>query len=264
MVATELRSEAPSLAASPRISFSHDLSQHDVVPIEPSHHHFRSNSSAIDFNFSVICESFDHESSSADELFSDGKLLPSQIKTKPILIPPNGTNQTHQPETNLDDSKTEGLVKSSDEKQSSARSFWRFKRSCSLNGGGGCGGGGGGGYGRGLWPLPPLLSRSLSTGSAPAPAPVAGSSKTQSKSRATVSSKQNWLRSFFSTNSAAKAQVNSSCSSGNYSKPPLKKKGRGSYGKGVVRVNPVLNVPSGNLFGFGSIFSNGKDKNKKK
>uniref|UniRef100_A0A2P2QKH4 Uncharacterized protein n=1 Tax=Rhizophora mucronata TaxID=61149 RepID=A0A2P2QKH4_RHIMU len=44
-----------------------------------------------------------------------------------------------------------------------------------------------------------------------------------------------------------------------YQKPPLKK----NYGN-VVRVNPVLNVPSGNLFGLVSIFSNAKDKNKKK
>ncbi|GFY84788.1 hypothetical protein Acr_03g0015620 [Actinidia rufa] len=44
-------------------------------------------------------------------------------------------------------------------------------------------------------------------------------------------------------------------------KPPLKKN-YGAYGNGV-RINPVLNVPSGSLFGLGSIF-NGKEKSKRK
>ncbi|KAF7130854.1 hypothetical protein RHSIM_Rhsim10G0068100 [Rhododendron simsii] len=240
MAATELRSEEPSLAASPRISFSHDLSQYDVVPVEP--HPSRLNSTGVDFNFSVVREGPDHELFSADELFSDGKLLPSQIKTKPIImIPPN---ETHQSETNPENPKTEDS-RASEEKQSKTTSFWPFKRSCSVSGGG---------YGRGFCPLP-LLSRSYSTGSA-----AASSSKTL---KTTAFSRENWQRNLFSSSlssSSSKSQGNTCCSGGNYWKPPVKKKG---YGK-AVRVNPVLNVPSGNLFGLGSIFSNGKDKNKKK
>lgn len=114
-----------------------------------------------------------------------------------------------------------------------SKSFWRFKRSSSLN----CGSG----YGPSLCPLP-LLSRSNSTGSA-------------------ASQKQNSKKNH---PSVAVPKIPSQYSStwGSYQKPPLKKS-YGSYGNGGgVRVNPVLNVHSGNLFGLGSIF--GKEKSKRK
>ncbi|GMP53155.1 hypothetical protein CsSME_00018710 [Camellia sinensis var. sinensis] len=81
-MAVELCSEnsSPGLITSPRISFSHDLSQSDIVPIEQCV--LRSNSSSgIDFNF-CIRDGYDQLSSSADELFSDGKILPVQIRQK--------------------------------------------------------------------------------------------------------------------------------------------------------------------------------------
>lgn len=156
------------------------------------------------------------------------------------MIPPN---ETHQSETNPENPKTEDS-RASEEKQSKTTSFWPFKQSSSVSGGG---------YGRGFCPLP-LLSRSHSTGSA-----AVSSSKTLKTTR------ENWQRNSFSSSlsSSSTSQGNTCCSGGNYWKPPVKKKGYGGYGK-AVRVNPVLNVPSGNLFGLGSIFSNGKDKNKKK
>ncbi|GMP41942.1 hypothetical protein CsSME_00011858 [Camellia sinensis var. sinensis] len=58
---------SPGLITSPRISFSHDLSQSDIVPIKQRV--LRSNS-------------YDQQSSSADELFSDGKILLVQIRQK--------------------------------------------------------------------------------------------------------------------------------------------------------------------------------------
>ncbi|XP_047968847.1 uncharacterized protein LOC125212661 [Salvia hispanica] len=215
-MAIEVFPDSPSASGiSPRISFSHDLTQSDVVPIEQ---YIRSaaSSSSIDFDFCVFRESFDHESSSADELFFDGKILPIQIK-KRLAPPPPPAPLPPPPPPPL----------KSEEKQ---KSFWRFKRSSSLN----CGSG----YGRTLCPLP-LLSRSNSTGS------------TASGKRSSIS-KQNLLKS----NSSQKQQP----MSGYSSKPPLKKNGQFSH-----KFSPVLNVPPATIFGLGSIFSGGgKDRIRKK
>nr|GMD00907.1 uncharacterized protein LOC109177542 isoform X2 [Ipomoea batatas] len=122
-MAVELCSEdSRSIIMSPRISFSGDVSPAEVVPVEQRNMRVSSSSSSsIDFDFCVL----DYESSSADELFLDGKILPIEIKRR------------------MDDG--------ADRKQSSKP--WRFRRSSSLS----CGSGA-------LCPLP-LLSRSNSTGS---------------------------------------------------------------------------------------------------
>lgn len=242
---------------SPRISFSHDFSQSDVIPVEK--HPLRSNSSglnsSIDFDFCVL-ESLELESSSADELFSDGVILPTQIKNSnnnvllkqktqlapPPPIPPQ--RQLPPSQTVCENASSTIITKSSkreshklsdevDEKQGS-KSFWRFKRSSSC----------GSGYGRSLCPLP-LLSRSNSTGSSPL-----------SKEGHHV--KQNSQKRSSSTRSSSQSLA----SSHNHQKPPLKRS-HGAYANGV-RVSPVLNVPSANLFGLGSIFSSNRDKSKKK
>lgn len=251
-MAIDLYSETSNInmAVSPRISFSHDFLQSDVIPVEQ--HPLRSNSSrlssSIDFDFCVR-ESFDQESSSAEELFSDGKILPTEIKKKitptkqteqfpshPPLPPPrasgNGLKKENSKESKAASNEAAG------EKQSS-KSFWRFKRSSSC----------GSGYGRSLCPLPPLLSRSNSTGSA-----------TNNVKRASLSSDGQNPKQSSQKNASLKSPLSSASTS--YPKPPLKK-GHGTYGNGV-RVTPVLNVPPANLFGLGSIFSHSKDKNKKK
>ncbi|XP_022759940.1 uncharacterized protein LOC111306306 [Durio zibethinus] len=255
-MAVELCSE--NSGTSPRISFSHDLCHFDVVPVEQRPLRSKSSGldSSIDFDFCVR-ESFEQESSSADELFSDGKILPTKIKKKDVpskqtdqSLPPQPlprSNSVHEEANNVtDNSKKESwkenkitrdeTVDEVDEKQNS-KSFWRFKRSSSLN----CGSG----YGRSLCPLL-LLSRSYSTGSTP-------NVKQASISKDSHNHKQN---------SHKHANSSSYKSSTSYQKPPLRKSYK-PYGN-VVRVNPVLNVPSGNLFGLGSIFFNGKDKNHKK
>lgn len=225
------------VSMSPRISFSHDFSQKGPIPIEK--HPLRSNSSnsnsSIDFDFCVN-ENSEHESSSADELFSHGIILPTQIKkktknvplkqttiqpTKPqhYALPPlyaNGSKNSKKMSTkDVKDLSNDEV----DEKHGSNKSFWGFKRSSSC----------GSGYGRSLCPLP-LISRSHSTGS---------SKKNSSTSRSSYS---------FGSNNHQKAQV--------------KRCHGGAYGNNSVRVNPLLNVPCSNLFGFGSIFS--KVRNKKK
>ncbi|KAJ9564369.1 hypothetical protein OSB04_000335 [Centaurea solstitialis] len=127
---------ANNVTMSPRISFSHDLSHSDTVPVEQL---LRSlSSSNVDFNFCVQ----QNHASMADELFSDGKIIATQIKQRPPpppqppQSPPNNRNQPPPME------------------RSPSRSFWGFKRSSSC----------GNGYARSLCPIP-LLSRSNSTGS---------------------------------------------------------------------------------------------------
>lgn len=257
--------EIPLPVMSPRISFSHDFCTNEAIPVE-QRPNSRSNSSGFnstfDFDF-CIRECSDHESSSADEIFSHGQILPLEIKKKPEEF----HQRLHQPSSSdhsppltraksLDANAEKCLKKDrsaneikaawsdSEEKQSSnsnsnsnSKSFWRFKRSSSC----------GSGYTRSLCPLP-LLSRSNSTGSAP-------SNKQTSLSKEGATQKQSSHR------NASKNSVQCSSSMG-HQKPPLKKL-HGSYGN-VVQVNPILNVHSGNLFGLGSIFSSGKDRSKKK
>ncbi|XP_022133535.1 uncharacterized protein LOC111006095 [Momordica charantia] len=247
-------------AMSPRISFSHDFCQSEAIPVE-QRPKSRSNSSglnsSIDFDF-CIRECSDQESSSADEIFSHGRILPLEIKKKPedppVLIDQSSSAPAPLARTRSLDADVEKCLKKdrsskeikaansdSEEKQSSnSKSFWRFKRSSSC----------GSGYTHSLCPLP-LLSRSNSTGSAPnikrTPLSKDGASHKQSSHR----------------NSSKTSSSHSQCSSSmGYQKPPLKKV-HGSYGNGV-QVNPILNVHSGNLFGLGSIFSSAKDRSKKK
>ncbi|XP_038884074.1 uncharacterized protein LOC120075010 [Benincasa hispida] len=250
-------------AMSPRISFSHDFSLTEPIPVEqrPSSRSKSSSgfNSSFDFDF-CIPECSDHESSSADEIFSHGKILPLQIKKKPDEpLDHSSSNHSHASLTrtkSLDLNADKCLKKDpslkeikatsndSEEKQSSnsnsnsnSKSFWRFKRSSSC----------GSGYTRSLCPLP-LLSRSNSTGSA-------------SNIKRTPLSKDGVHQKQSSHRNASKNSLQCSSSIG-YQKPPLKKV-HGSYGNGV-QVNPILNVHSGNLFGLGSIFSSAIDRSKKK
>ncbi|KAF5748012.1 hypothetical protein HS088_TW05G00744 [Tripterygium wilfordii] len=235
---------------SPRISFSHDLSQFEVVPIE-QRQPYRSNSpsNSTDFDFCVRKSSDqEYNYSSADELFSDGKMLPTQIKKKNKTFPPNQTNPSPSPSPSPPDTNSHVKTENPDKldngeeagqnKQSNSKSFWKFKKSRSLN----CGSG----YGRGLCPLP-LLSRSNSTGSAP-----------NSAKRPPLISKD--------TQKQSTQRTSSSSSIKSSQKPPLNKSSCvSSYGNNGVRVNPVLNVSSGNLFGLGSTFFHGnKERSKKK
>ncbi|XP_028795119.1 uncharacterized protein LOC114760761 [Neltuma alba] len=245
---------------SPRISFSYDFHS-NAIPVEQ--HLSRSNSwglnnPSFDFDFCVR-ESFDQEASSADELFSDGRLLPSEIKKKKKKNFPQKQTDHHQfllphqhrsppPEAVRENvsimkvSKPERLKEEADvEKQvHNHKSFWRFKRSKSY----------GTGYGRSLCPLP-LLSRSYSTGST--------SPSTSSVKKNMSVSKEGKNNNTQKLHASARSSSSSLCHN-SYLKPPLKKS-QASYGNGVP---VILHVPSANLFGFGSIFSKSKDKTKRK
>uniref|UniRef100_A0A7C8ZB19 Uncharacterized protein n=1 Tax=Opuntia streptacantha TaxID=393608 RepID=A0A7C8ZB19_OPUST len=228
---------------SPRISFSHDLNQSDIIPIE------RLSSSLpdydFDFDFCVSKRSFDQESSLADELFANGIILPIQIKNK--SMPRKSVSASSSP---LSASSVPRQEESNEreEKQGSSKSFWKFKRSKSFN----CGSL----YKKGLlWPLP-LLSRSKSTGST-------ASDKGSMSPKDEVSHHQNHDN--FNGGLTQHYQKNRS-SPQHQQKPPLKKNygSASSYNYGVLQVSPVLHVPTEKLLGLASIFSYGKDKGKKK
>lgn len=256
-MALELCSENCGVSSvSPRISFSHDFSQSDFIPVEQ--HPIRSKSSglnsSIDFDFNVSESLNLEESSSAAELFSDGRILPAEIKKKQVPLKQGLTTQSSSPNPPLNpsysssnnESNGKNLRKESKflndevcEKQSSnSKSFWSFKRSSSC----------GSGYGRSLCPLP-LLSRSNSTGSSTSSV----NNKRNSLSKEGISTVKSNSQKLSST------RLSNSSGSNSYLKPPLNKS-YGSHGHSV-RVNPVLNVPPANLFGLSSIFSN---KSKKK
>ncbi|CAH8383080.1 unnamed protein product [Eruca vesicaria subsp. sativa] len=273
MMALDLLSENSNM--SPRISFSRDFCQSDAIPVEKRPLRSSPNSkpsslnSSVDFDFCIpggvtSGESFDQGSWSADELFRNGKILPTEIKKtkkKDESPPPPEKHNKKISDTGLTEPAKPDIKKASKpveededdvvitEVKPNTKSFWGFKRSSSLN----CGSS----YGRSLCPLP-LLNRSNSTGSA--------SSKPKQSSR-----KQHTTEHIKLQQSSSLSSSSSSCSSSNsnFQKPPLKKNyggyGYGSHGSGT-RVSPVINmVPSGSLFGLGSIFSgNGRDKNKKR
>ncbi|KAF9608495.1 hypothetical protein IFM89_009861 [Coptis chinensis] len=177
-----------------------------------------------DFDF-CISESFEQDSSCAEELFSDGKILPLEIK-KQVLPPKPPTHPTSN-ENSKKESLKEIMEQSfkTEEKptssSSSTKSFWRFKRSSSC----------GNGYKRSLICSLPLLSRSNSTGSAPTP----------KRSSSLKDNHNKHLPKTPSSNGYTKSALSSS-SSYPYSTPqkPSQKKNYGSYNNGV-RISPLLN-----------------------
>lgn len=258
---------------SPRISFSHDLSPSDGAPMD---RHRRLDStlldSAPDFDFCIGVRNEHQSVSSADELFSNGKILPLQFKNpvsartnlsggirkqKPLpAISPKSLQSNQQQDQKKERLKEILAVSDADEKPAVSRSFWRFTRSSSLNFGSS--------HKVSLICSLPILSRSNSTGSA-----------NSNQRRPPLKDNYNY-KSLHKHQSNPSAKPPSLASSSSLHKPPLKKNNSGgkthfgSRGNGI-QINPVLNVPpciskgSMNLFGFGYFFCNGKDhKNKKK
>ncbi|KAI9094288.1 hypothetical protein K1719_026870 [Acacia pycnantha] len=200
------------------------------------------------------------ESSSADELFSYGILLPSerkknknknfppkQIDHQSVLPPLHKSLSTEaiqeNASTTMKVSKPERIKEEADvEKQGhNHKSFWRFKsKSC------------GTGYGRSLCPLP-ILSRSFSSGSSTSPSTSSSVKKNMSVSK---EGKNYYNNNTQKSHVSARSSSSSMGHSISYLKSPLKKS-QASYGNDIP---VILNVPSANPFGFGSIFSRSKDK----
>lgn len=248
-------------ALSPRISFSFNLCDLDAAqkaihssPSNPTTTCLPALDSRNEFEF-CLSESFEPESSSADELFSDGKILAAPVKKKngperrrhcncplPSLpspkesIPCNPTRHANMispdPEANCDgDMPHGGNIKDArsrggraDDKQS--RSFWRFRRSSSL--------GSVKSHGARLCFLP-LMPRSNSSGS---------SSPDMKQHRQGLPPPQ-----CSATKNNQKASSSRCCGSHHQQ-------------RGALQVSPVvLNVPAGDMFGLSSLFGSRKTKN---
>lgn len=120
---------------SPRISFSHDLCQAEVAE-EINEMESRRDTRLLDSNpdFEFISSScFAQESSSADELFSNGVIRPVQIQAN-IVAPSKRSSSSPAvslPPLHCPPVKKETSVR--EQKPQQAKSFWAFNRSCSLN-----------------------------------------------------------------------------------------------------------------------------------
>ncbi|KAL3336758.1 hypothetical protein AABB24_029432 [Solanum stoloniferum] len=284
-MAVDVCCEIASLVVSPRISFSHD----DGIPLEchQQQHHYRSDafllesSSTIDFDFDFCVSEKQLFISSADELFSNGKILPFEIKNSTPLTQINQSLQKQpkslqlqkQPQKPLLENGKENTKKKSlkeflsadlddDEEQETEKlpqpkPFWQFRRSSSLN------------YQNSH--ILQFLTRSNSTGSAPIQKnPKIYQKQSSQREQITVLRKSSSLS---SSSSSSSSSFSTNFSSFNQSHPlhsssskksqshPLKKSYSRSYGNGV-HVSPVLNIPQA-LFGLGSLFCNGKSKKKK-
>ncbi|KAK7320041.1 hypothetical protein RJT34_04771 [Clitoria ternatea] len=239
----------------PRLSFSHDLSEppmkqdatrKDTLLMESNH----------DFEFNTSTN-LEFESSSADELFSNGVILPIQITQQKrnttrkhtrhgepsyMRLPPLPCPQS------VDKVKKESIrevvhhMNAGFEPKTQSNSFWGFNRSRSLN----CD------AKKSFMCCSPPLSRSNSTGSVPNPKRVSSISR---------------------QTSLANKQPSSSSTMNLYpvqKSPSGKSYGGLSYGNGL-RISPVLNVPtpylskgSASLFGLGSFLRVGKAKKSNK
>ncbi|KAJ8449641.1 hypothetical protein Cgig2_005663 [Carnegiea gigantea] len=142
--------------SSPRISFSHDLEEGNPTQTCPKQVQvIRSDQSLVsencpsgsDFNFCVTCSDAERETCPADELFFNGVIIPTQMREKINIVTSEEINAMTKA-TLVREEKITG--------RSNSRSFWRFRRSSSLN----CEK-----QRSSIWSNLPLLLRSKSTGS---------------------------------------------------------------------------------------------------
>ncbi|BAT72772.1 hypothetical protein LR48_Vigan847s001300 [Vigna angularis] len=236
----------------PRFSFSHDVSEQPKKQ-DASRKDTMLLGSNHDFEFSTGRRSLEFESSSADELFSNGVMLPVQMQQK------RNTTRKHTlygeaPYTRLPPLPCSPIMKKDSirevvnenggccEKKTQSNSFWGFGRSKSLS----CDGK------KSFMSYSPPLSRSNSTGSVPLPKRVSSSRQ----------------------HSAAKPLSSSTSSTLNLYPVQRSRSGKsyygGSYANGLW-ISPVLNLPtpciskaSASLFGLGSFLRVGRAKKSKK
>ncbi|KAL8258170.1 hypothetical protein R6Q59_030211 [Mikania micrantha] len=256
---------AVDVSVSPRISFSHDLkdpsSEINSIysdSVDPIRSDQLLLSPTFDFDFCTTSNL-----TPADELFSNGKILPTQIKKPQIIQTPDTKSRSRSFISNTQKKRLKEFIEDQDPDQehepelekSSLRSFWQFRRSASLN----CDNSKGT---KGLLRSLSIksLSRSSSTGSALNP-------KRNSGQKAVEKSKDSmFLRRCSSLNQPA----TSSSSSHVYYSYQNSNNLKNSRGGNGIRIIPILNIPPAyniskgtiNFFGFG--FCNGKIKKKTK
>lgn len=251
----------PSLVSSPRISFSHYLNNTNTVPmIEPPLFDFH-----FDFNF-CIGNNFANLSS-ADDIFSNGKILPVEIKNH--VTPPNETQQCEA--TSAFENPNEGTKKKKlkeflrsefddavEDPKPLPKSFWNYSRSSSLNAETF--------RSKALLRSLQFLSRSNSTGSSLNLKQTKNNQKQNSSKQSPVAALNSRSLPYSSGHGYPYASPKRT--------PPSMKNFRSNSNGVGVRFSPVLNIPYScigidkgsvtSLFGFGSLFCNGKSKKKKK
>ncbi|XP_038886056.1 uncharacterized protein LOC120076333 [Benincasa hispida] len=267
-MAIDVCSEISTVGISPRISFSHDLNQTDSLP--------SSNFDRDRLDLSLLESDFDfcignllrQDLSSADELFSNGKILPKSIEPNreilkpnqsPPLIPPIPPDPSRNSVSSEKKSLKELLSASFDgDEKPQSKSFWQFKRSSSLN----CESS----KSRSLIRSLHFLSRSNSTGSTLNP-----KQQSVSKERPNLQKQASISSSRRSTSSSSSSSFSNSYFVNSCSQKPSIRKNLGPNNGNGVRISPLLNLPppyiskvTVSFFGFGSLFCNGKIKKKKK
>ncbi|XP_010549116.1 PREDICTED: uncharacterized protein LOC104820385 isoform X2 [Tarenaya hassleriana] len=259
-----------------RISFSSDLGQSEITPVEPSTPVRRDtsllDSSNSDFEFH-ISRNLDQESSPADEIFANGMILPIPFQVTAAAtvpkrlykyeLPPIISARSHAPcppppplpenprkfgEKEMMGGNGSGENWDS-EAEKSAKSFWSFKRSASLN----CD------IKRSLICSFPRLTRSNSTGS------VTNSKRAMLRDVNKHSSQRHGISGQGANPSSPQVPSSPSslcCSAYQFRPHKLAGKKGGNGGGGSFRVSPVIGVPS--PFGLGSILRHSRDQKKKK
>ncbi|WOK97727.1 hypothetical protein Cni_G06435 [Canna indica] len=233
---------------SPRISFSHDLCQVDVSEPTVDGADRRLDLSlpldvvaaSSDFDFSLGADVFSQDPSLADDLFSDGKLLPLPIKNAPLSssssCPPSAI-ATGPPATPNACLRRRGSLR---EIMASAESddacaigrpcpqkpFWRFRRSSSLN----CSSGSGGGS---LCSFPLLRSKSSGSSSPMQVRPTAKQCKSLNAINATNATE------LFKKGSSSEPKTTRVY----YYSAAASSRQRRLHGN-AVRISPILNVPT--------------------
>ncbi|URE48711.1 hypothetical protein MUK42_15370 [Musa troglodytarum] len=227
--------------ASPRISFSHDvdLPQTDAnrrldasLPLEVS--------APSDFDFSLAIDALSHDPSLADDLFSDGKLLPLPIKnppsssrpSAPVAAPPATATRRRNRDSLREVMAGPEANGSGIGRASPPTPFWRFRRSSSV------------GYGSSrssLCPFPLLRSKSSGSSSTQRPNAKPGITDSGYSSAGIGKGSSSPFGELF-RKGANEPKTKVYYYSGN---------SRRSYGSNAVRISPILNVPTP---GSGSIF----------
>ncbi|XP_022955104.1 uncharacterized protein LOC111457172 [Cucurbita moschata] len=243
-----------SETTSPRISFSHYLLGEGGLPIDHRLPDITLLDSNLDFKFSI---SIEHESSTADELFGNGIILPIKAESHkqshpfevpftaslPPLPPKQNSNHTLKKIRVVNDSSSSHQL---EQRDAESKSFWGSKRSSSINFEG---------KRTSLCPLP-LLSRSISTGSDSNP-----KSKKHKDSQKQISQKQ-YSTSMRKSSSPPPPPPPSLNQYPTNVRPQMCKNPGGVYGN-YHYIGSVLNVPP-KFFGFGSLLLCGIDRKSKK
>lgn len=229
---------------SPRISFSYDLNNQSSDTIAASTTTTTAATAITNtFEFCITLNLL-QQITSADELFYDGVLLPTQIKKPENFLPKPKTPLPENKAMHVHRKRLKELLSDNDDEQhkqekSSSTSFWKFARSTSLNSENGRG--------------PKRLFRSLSLKR------LLQSNSTDSALNPRENDAPVGIGKLNSGKEPAMVRIHHSCQGDNSCRRSATKKNSGD----VNKVNPILNIPPAynmNLFGSGSLFCKPKSK----